>query len=320
MKKPKKPAFPLIPFAKLKPGNEPEWLVQGLIPRIGVTVVWGPPKCGKSFWTYDVTMHVAMNRKWRDRKVVGGSVVFCAFEGGMGFAKRAEAYRLYHKVKNADFFLMPQRIGLISQHEDLIDSIAAQCEDPVVVVLDTLNRSLEGSENDAQAMGAYVAAADAIKDAFDCAVVIVHHCGIVGERPRGHTSLSGAADAQLKVTRNKRSKKFAVEVDFMKDGDDEAPKVWNELFPVGIAQDVTSCVVIAATADTTEHGLDGDDLKAVEILGGNTMSVDRWREHLKANKIIKPDSTNPRQDFKRLRERLEKKSAIIISNDEVRAA
>jgi hypothetical protein len=33
-------------------------------------------------------------------------------------------------------------------------------------------------------------------------VVIVHHCGIEGTRPRGHSSLTGAADAQLAVKRD----------------------------------------------------------------------------------------------------------------------
>jgi hypothetical protein len=39
-------------------------------------------------------------------------------------------------------------------------------------VLDTLNRSLAGSESDDEDMAAYVKAADAIREAFGCAVVI----------------------------------------------------------------------------------------------------------------------------------------------------
>jgi RecA-family ATPase len=69
-------------------------------------------------------------------------------------------------------------------------------------VLDTLNRSLGGSESSDEDMSAYVVrASDAIRDEFDCVVPIVHHCGIDGTRPRGHTSLTGAADAQVAVKR-----------------------------------------------------------------------------------------------------------------------
>jgi hypothetical protein len=29
-------------------------------PRVGLIVVWGPPKCGKSFWVTDAMLHVAL--------------------------------------------------------------------------------------------------------------------------------------------------------------------------------------------------------------------------------------------------------------------
>ena len=56
---------------------------------------------------------------------------------------------------------------------------------PVAVCLDTLNRSLAGSESSDEDMSAYIRAADAIRDAFGCLVVVVRHCGHNGERPRG---------------------------------------------------------------------------------------------------------------------------------------
>src|SRR5262245_44417744 len=59
----------LIPFDEIKLGREPRYLVKGIIPREGLVVVWGPPKCGKSFWTFDVAMHVALNWLYRDRRV-----------------------------------------------------------------------------------------------------------------------------------------------------------------------------------------------------------------------------------------------------------
>ena len=31
--------------------------MQDHIPRVGLVVVWGPPKCGKSFWAFDLAMH-----------------------------------------------------------------------------------------------------------------------------------------------------------------------------------------------------------------------------------------------------------------------
>ena len=84
-------------------------------------------------------------------------------------------------------------------------------------MLDTLNRSLNGSESNDKDMAQYIRAADAIREAFDCVVIIVHHCGVEGTRPRGHTSLTGAADAQLAVSRD-ADENVIVKVEWMKDG------------------------------------------------------------------------------------------------------
>src|SRR5262245_21971278 len=71
----------LIPFDDIKLGTEPRYLVKGIIPSTGLTVIWGPPKCGKSFWIYDLAMYVALGWTYRDRRVQQGPVVYCAFEG-----------------------------------------------------------------------------------------------------------------------------------------------------------------------------------------------------------------------------------------------
>src|SRR5258708_13219689 len=42
--------FSLVPFHQLIPGTASTYLVKGLIPRNGIVPVWGPPKCGNSFW------------------------------------------------------------------------------------------------------------------------------------------------------------------------------------------------------------------------------------------------------------------------------
>jgi len=88
-----KPRIRLIPFDEIKLGTEPRYLVKGIIPRQGLAVVWGPPKCGKSFWIFDLAMHVALGWQYRERRVQQGAVVYCAFEGQTGIQARVEAFR-----------------------------------------------------------------------------------------------------------------------------------------------------------------------------------------------------------------------------------
>jgi hypothetical protein len=76
-----------------------------------------------------------------------------------------------------------------------------------------------GSESKDTDMSAYVRAAEAIRDAFKCVVIIVHHCGLDDTRPRGHTALPGAVDAQLAVARDGNA--VTVTVEMMRDGPEE---------------------------------------------------------------------------------------------------
>lgn len=242
----------LVPFDEIRLSSEPPWLVSGLVPRVGLTVVWGPPKSGKSFWVFDLSLHVALGREYRGRRVRQGSVVYCAFEGQAGIGARAEAFRqrfLAESTACVPFYLQPVRIDLSGEHRELIEAISSEpkAEQPVLVVLDTLNRSMRGSESSDIDMSAYVKAADAIRSAFDCAVIIIHHSGIDVSRPRGHTSLTGAADAQISIKRT-ASQGLASTVEFMKDGpegDTLASRL--ESVVVGVDQDesaITSCVVV----------------------------------------------------------------------------
>ena len=211
----------LVPFDSIKMNTERSYLVKGLIPYPGLTVIWGPSKCGKSFWILDVAMSVALGEPYRSRRVHQGSVIYCAFEGQTGIQQRVEAYRQRHLAEGAigvPFYLQPVTMDLVEEHQDLISEIRSVDVTPVAVVLDTLNRSLRGSESSDEDMSAYVGAADAIRDAFDCSVMIVHHCGVNDSRPRGHTSLTGAADAQLAIKRDVATN-VVVTVEFMKDGE-----------------------------------------------------------------------------------------------------
>jgi hypothetical protein len=53
--------FKLIAFADVQINRTlRRYLVKKLLPNSGLTVVWGPPKCGKSFWIMDLALHVAL--------------------------------------------------------------------------------------------------------------------------------------------------------------------------------------------------------------------------------------------------------------------
>jgi hypothetical protein len=254
------PRLNLISFDDIRLGTQRRYLVKGLIPRVGLTVVWGPPKSGKSFWTFDLVMRVALGWEYRGRRTHRGPVVYCAFEGQTGIEARVEAFRQRFLAEEPDpipFYLEPVTLDLVKDHAELIMAVQRHiAAPPVVVVLDTLNRSLRGSESSDEDMTAYIRAADAIRETFNCCVLIIHHCGVAGDRPRGHTSLSGAVDAQLSVKRD-AADNIVVEVELAKDGPQgETITSRLEVVEVGVDEDdeiIASCVIVPAESESGSH-------------------------------------------------------------------
>jgi hypothetical protein len=343
--KPKQQRFALTRFDAVLLSSSAFYLVKGLIPRGGLIVAWGPPKCGKSFWTFDLAMHIALGEHYRGRRVQQGTVVYLALEGGHGFRARIEAYRRKHGDNNAPFFLMTDRLDLVKDHEALITAIRAQLgtDAPVLVVIDTLNRSLAGSESKDEDMAAYIQAADGIREAFDCAVVVVHHCGVDGSRPRGHTSLGGAVDAQLAVSRDGASN-IVVTVEWMKDGP-EGDVILSALEQVELGHDddgdpITSCVIVPVEgqpvqqsakrklSDRQRLGVEaleeslqatGTAAPASLLLPATTIVVpiETWRKEIFARGIIDKDDVSPRETFRRLKNQLHARRVICVLNEMV---
>ena len=236
-------------------------------------------------------MHVALGWQYRERRVQQGAVVYCAFEGQSGIQARAEAFRQTFPIECSDvpFYLQPVTLDLVADHKELMEAIRRQLgtEKPVLVVLDTLNRSLRGSENDAKDMAAYIAAADVIRAAFGCAVAIVHHCGIDGTRPRGSTALSGAADTQLSVKRD-ASDSIIVEVEFQKYGA-AGDRFASRLRVVDVGKDsdgetISSCIIEPAELPKGDDGGPKPSknqktfFQILHAAGTRGLTVDDWNE------------------------------------------
>jgi hypothetical protein len=247
--------FNLVRLGDIAASRQRRYIVKDIIPRAGIVVIWGPPKCGKSFWTLDLLLHIALGRQYRGRRTIGGPALYLALEGQAGFDDRVEAFKRANEwAKDGPFYLIKTRLNLVRDCPLLIRDIREQTGEakPTVIAIDTLNRSLVGSESKDEDMSAYLAAAESIRDAFDSTIIIVHHCGVDGTRPRGHTSLTGTVDAQLSAVRDAQ-KNVIVKVEYMKDGEDGAI-IASRLDRVEIGADedggpISTCVVVPMDVD-----------------------------------------------------------------------
>jgi hypothetical protein len=321
------------------------YLIKGLLPGRGLVIEWGPPKSGKSFVSTDIALHIAYGLMYRGRRTAQATVVYICAEGASGFGARLTAWRTQNSVDESivpAFYVLPERLDLANQGQILVEDIKAQVPSrPGLVVIDTLNRTFSGSESNDQDMTAYVTAADAIIQAFDCCVLVVHHCGIDGTRPRGHTSLTGAADAQIAISRDKTSGIINAKVEWMKDGPEDFDSNSRlEVVEVGQDEDgdpVTSCVIVptddqaapatrrralspahtialAALADAiTTAGEPGPASSQIPS-GVRVVRLSLWRDYAYArNSDGSPEAK--KKAFQRSREALQSKGFIGVWND-----
>jgi hypothetical protein len=340
--------FRLTPFREITLTAGSAFVVYGIIPCGGLVIVWGPPKCGKSFWVFDLVMHVAVGWEYRGHRVNQGPVVYFALEGGRGFRARITAWRNRHLGDydgDVPFYLVDVPVDLIADHAAVIAAISAQLGDvaPSIVVIDTLNRALAGDENSSDDMAKFIRAADSIRLALQCAVLVVHHCGIQASRPRGHTSLSGADDAQIAVERDGADNVVAT-VEHMKDGE-PGLKLMSRLEVERLGADehgneITSCIIVPFEGDAcakapnvtgaTKIALDLL-IRAIDDAGekppvsnhippqvGRTCRATTWRAYCYQGTLTESDSPDAKQKaFVRASNKLQALGVIGVWSDHV---
>src|SRR5262249_55077524 len=116
-----------------------------------------------------------------------------------------------------------------------------------------------------------------------------HHCGVEGTRPRGHTSLTGAADAQISVKRD-HQQNIVVEVECAKDGQGDQLVSRLEPAEVGVDEDgeaITSCIVVPGevASGNSESRLTPNQQTMFSILhaaGERGLPLEEWNEQTRA--------------------------------------
>jgi len=186
----------LLTVEQLRELPPPGWLVDGVLAANTLAVLYGRPGAAKTFLALDWALSVASGAWWSGREVLGGDVLYLAAEGVSGLGRRVAAWQQARNVVEVP------GIQWLGAAVNLLDEAQTQAlvrlvddTQPVLVVIDTLARSMVGGdENSARDVGLAIEAADRIRQAARTAVLLVHHSGKDGLSPRGSSALEGAAD------------------------------------------------------------------------------------------------------------------------------
>ncbi|MDR7400554.1 MAG: AAA family ATPase [Armatimonadota bacterium] len=185
------------------------WLVDGLLPAGGLSVLVAKPKTGKSTLARALAVAVAQGREFLGRKVRQGPVLLLALE-----ERPADVRRHLRQLglRADDPLLVAFELGP-GQLEQL-RAWAAQHK-PVLVEVDPLVRAVRVGD-----MAAYSEVARALGGFVDLAhasgahLLLVHHAPKISDgrlpvdAPLGTTAISGAADVVLHLKRTPEGRRF----------------------------------------------------------------------------------------------------------------
>lgn len=189
--------------------EDPEFLIQGILPAGCFAVLYSPPKTGKSFLALSWAGAVQTGNSWLNLyKTNEGQVVYIVAEGGRGdwklrieaLQKRYKQGKLRARLNKMRFIFDQPLIDTGNVVLDLIETLRQIEPPPSLVVFDTKARTTSGSENVNEDAAKYIGAIDKIRTLFNCTVLVIHHTPhTTPTRPRGASALMGAADILLRI-------------------------------------------------------------------------------------------------------------------------
>ena len=241
------------------PGEEHEYLIDGILSTADKSVIGGPSQSGKSFLAIHAGMCVATGRDFFGSPVKQGLVIYQVGEGARGVKKRLRAWRKHHEIqygRNTPFVLLRSAVDLYHPEGDTpkliaeIQALSKMYDLPLrLIVIDTLATATGGAdENSGKDMGLVMANIAKINLVTGAHVCLVHHMNAGGTKLRGHTSIFANVDQVLLVTRNETTKVRTVVLEKQKD-DESGGRFQFDLMAVDLAigaddKPIRSCVCL----------------------------------------------------------------------------
>jgi hypothetical protein len=199
----------------------PAEVVEGIAWAGCVTVLVAESAAGKTFVALDLAAAISAGFSWHGRQVLQGSVVHIGFEGdAIGLRLRAlhehrsaqleHVYRLKGDIPISPLTTregeLPSRgeLDILASLKALTEHLAEHEAPPIVlIVVDTVRASMNGSEDSSESVSAYLRAIRRMLSVLpSSAALLVHHAGwqdgdVAKKRERGSSAFRGNVDATI---------------------------------------------------------------------------------------------------------------------------
>lgn len=184
---------------------EPEPLIDNVLDKSSVALLYGKWGSGKSFIAVDWAACVATGKAWQGRPVEQQRVLYLAAEGAHGMKIRTDSWETgwHTQIPDNQFTVLRRAINLTNYAEVRALADLIEWGGYGLVVIDTLARCMVGAdENSAKDCGQVVDALGRLLDSTPDgrgSVVGVHHTGKDGRTFRGSSVFEAGADTVYSV-------------------------------------------------------------------------------------------------------------------------
>jgi hypothetical protein len=170
-----------------------KWLVRGVLPASGLSMIYGPSGVGKSFYALKLAYDLAFHH----------NIIYVAAEGESGMGIRMNALIKHWGRKPERFTFVLGQVDLFDDEElTTFKGLAAQYK-PALITVDTFAMCTGvADENSARDMKTIIDGCKRMAKTLECAVMIVHHTNKAGREPRGSGSLFNACETVIRLTRS----------------------------------------------------------------------------------------------------------------------
>lgn len=203
-------------------------LIDGLIDRHSMWIMYGASGSGKTAVAVDVAGHVAAGLPWRGHKVQQGLVLYVAAENAHSTKRRLWAWQRAKGQTGPLPWVIVENFKRLDQEAVglLVALVVAAGQEsgaaPVLIVIDTLARTMNGEENSNTDMSRFVDLADSLRDVTGASILIVHHTGKdAAKGARGAYALKAATDHEWEVFREGEQENRGIKVTKQREGTEE---------------------------------------------------------------------------------------------------
>lgn len=233
------------------------WLIRNILPTSGLASIYGASMSGKSFLAIDMAAAIAEGKSWFNHRAKSAPVVYLALEGEHGIRQRLKAWETHHKrpmPQSIRFVMQPFNLRSQNDLRDISDAIKLNDSAGGLLVIDTLNRAAgNADENSSREMGELIASAKWLQLELGGLVLIIHHTGKDPTKGhRGHSSLLGALDAAIEVSRSGETREWSTGKE-KDERDNTAYQFRLQVIETDLDEfgtPITSCVVVPVDGQT----------------------------------------------------------------------